>query len=622
MTRLEGSSPGNVLRHVRHILLNSRVEDIERHAKLEDLVWATFESFKECYQTFLERNKLERVLPTYLLARPLIGIASGEHDPGSPLFTVDTDLAKVTRHLHIFRQYVGLSSRLRDVSGGMEGAISRRLLSAADPDHFCYSFVCADTNTERSEDGVKSFCLANPEGFARLVRSLEEGNQVAWSPYSLTKAAQLSDSNLNKNEEARYADICTAVPDDVFGSLGQPDRSFPLVSWWLHEATRANLLIFRGFDETQQTIDRAHPWGGVWFLVEDAVPPEQIQALALLVHECFNLASIELRARDAGRALEWRRDAERFNVVKDSLDNFARAMDTATKEAAAIREALNLTGSGYLYLHSDPAVAALFKGNVALLKGGTSVHDESDMTAAIWGNYRKHLSECAAASNPLLRKLASYNAPDDHHARLAFRLLKWLIQRPDAEPKQINAIQLAGMCWVMINSEVTRVSCSLTVRDATEPLPQFERLIEHEWNIQPDDEASRAAINCDAIRLMDALTLLVTSALGPRAEEADKVQVARLTIADGDSWIELRIDCRNHFHDLHNAIRPTGSTAYRSLRSCISILAASVGQDEPRIWHSETVESLPDTDTRRDFSIIPTMNGVESVTVFRLRFPK
>lgn len=300
-------------RVIREILFNTPHLDLHLSGDLSTLIWSTFENFHEYYRRLLDEKGLEEVLPAHLLARPLIGFKK-EHDERSPLFSSHrgaTYLQFINNHVHVFRMYVGLSNRLNAVTKGHEGAISRRFLKSPDPQNFCYVFRRKEGSNVsiRNDEGILIKSLDKQERFTREIE--EKG--IQWPSVNVADLRDLPDTN--NNYEALYNSACKDLEGRVFDLLEGDDKSEALVAWWLYQA-QADFVLFRGFDEGKK-IDPKYTWGGVWFLFNTDVVGDHLRALSLLVHECFNIAAIEIRARESSR------EKERANIGAGMFHNLA-----------------------------------------------------------------------------------------------------------------------------------------------------------------------------------------------------------------------------------------------------------------------------------------------------------
>lgn len=309
------SSRREMWRVVGKILTNTTHLDLHLYDSLPSLIWSSFQNFHEYYQRLLTEEKLRNLLPTHLLARPLIGFQH-KHDEQSPLlsgYRGEQHLQPIKQQVHFFLMYVGLSNRLREVSGGREGAISRRLLQTPDPKHFCYVFRREEGSGVNigSGEGIRETPLCKQ---GRFSRELAE-RKVNWPSINITDLRDLHD--ISNDYEARYTGACRALDGSIFDLLEGEDVSEALVSWWVHEA-RADFVLFRGLDEGKR-VDTKYTWGGVWFLFDtnSVIVGEHLRALYFLVRECFNIAAIEMRAREGSR------EQERANIGAGMFHNLA-----------------------------------------------------------------------------------------------------------------------------------------------------------------------------------------------------------------------------------------------------------------------------------------------------------
>ncbi len=321
-------------RVVQQILLETKHQDLSFYEKLPDLVWSSFTNFHDYYRGQLSKRRYQEVLPGYILARPLIGAASSEygHDTRSPLFTSVRDvesLQAVNHQLHLFRMYVGLSNCLKSVTEGREGAIARRTLQSPDPANFCYVFKREQESKIKIDfrDGIKEIPLRRQNRFAEEI----DKAAIPWPQSNISDLRELSDTKVD--HEKGYSHICSHIGKSVFDLLDGDNQSESLVAWWIHQA-EADLILFRGFDE-EKIIDPRYPWGGVWFLIDSPLRGDHFRALSLLVHECFNIATVEMRARESSS------EKERANIGAGMFHNLAHYIFPLIQHADAIREFAN-----------------------------------------------------------------------------------------------------------------------------------------------------------------------------------------------------------------------------------------------------------------------------------------
>lgn len=634
-----------LLSDVYHIVHNARL-DLRSHESLPAMVWAGFEEFKRYYDDFLGGKA--SALPTYLLARPLIGsrLHSQGYDPNSPIFTSLNDTTLIRYHAHHFMKYIGLLNHYMKVTGDVMSIAKQAGGSASRHGHL---LTLGDKGlTLPANNGIDVRAIDKPTELIEAVNKI-----VPWPPPPGISNADLPDVQVKFQNE--YTRVCAPLGSDVFKSLpdGSDERQDTLVATWLYQVgewlnnENISLLIIRGLDPSLPAHPN-YPWGVIWFLLDQVPTIDQIYALSLLVHECFEDAVIEVTARDAGRAQEWKREAERLDSITDYIKKLKEAVATAHKNIAKINDALYPTGSTFLDLYANPAIRDMFGESTTtrvLSTGMPPIHDEREMNASLWNDhYIKHLTSCDVSNN-LIRDFIKYPVTDDESSKRVFRLFKSLIRRPHLKDEVeegtqwravIRPIQMLGACWAMYREGQAHFSTKLRTESGAElDLTDFGQLVNSEWNEPSGDEQLPALLPVGESpeELLREFIRLVTTDLKP--------SLKRNWVTASEIWIEvtkrrvaLKVLCNGYFDNLTTLISAGQIEAGHSLRSSLLALSKLSGHGLPFIlppiinvdkvtnsFFSD--ENIEQGDTKRGaFVISQGVIADRPKTIFVLSFPR
>jgi hypothetical protein len=321
----EYESRREMWRLIGRILIHTTHPDLHREESLPSLIWSSFKNF----DNQLAKYNVGEIVPRYLLARPLMGFKDG-HDKDSPLMSSFSDrknVEDITDQARFLLEYVAVAERLSRVTNNDEGPIARRLLQNPDKEHFCYVLSRVETSPMRigSADDIKQQRLTKQTRFTEAMEEID----IRWPPIDVRDLRDLRD--VGNQYESIYAEACAELDSSVFALLEGEDKSQALVAWWLYRA-QADLIFFRGFDEGSN-IDpqREYTWGGVWFLFNRVVIGEHLRALHILVRECFNIAAIEMRAREITK------EKERANIGAGMFHNLAHYILPLAVDGRSIR---------------------------------------------------------------------------------------------------------------------------------------------------------------------------------------------------------------------------------------------------------------------------------------------
>lgn len=582
-----------LLSHVYHIVHNARF-DLRLHERLPAMVWAGFEEFKRCYDNFLEGQP--PALPTYLLARPLIGsnLYPEGYDPHSPIFTSLKDPDSIQFHAHHFMQYIGLLNHYVKV---MQKGVSVSKQAGDSASALGHLFTLRDGNLDLpAYSGISVRTVAKP---VELIQRIN--NAVTWPTPTKISVADLY--NVQVNFQNVYTEACAPLDREVFSTIpnGHEDTPSALLAAWLYQVSDLmnekdiSLLIIRGLDPSLPAHPN-YPWGVIWFLLDKSPTVDQIYALSLLVHECFEDAVIEVRAREAGRAQEWKREAERLASIKQYIVDLQGAISTAHTNIAKINDAIYATGSTFLDLYENPKIRIMFdESTTKVLSTDTiPVHDEMDMNALLWKNdYIQHLIDCRI-QNGLIQDFMSFDVIDDASSRRVFRLFKSLIRRPHLKEEAydgarwravIRPIQMLGACWAMHQAGQQHFSIKLRDELGREyDLTEFNQLVNSVWNERPDDERLRALlpIGTSPEELLREFIRLITTDLKPSLN-GNRVTASEIWVEVTKRRVGLKVLCNGQFDNLTMLIMAGQPEAGHSFRSSLLTLGRLSGHGSPFI---------------------------------------
>lgn len=482
-------------RLIGRILIHTTHPDLHREESLPSLIWSSFKNF----DNQLAKYNIDEIVPRYLLARPLMGFKDG-HDKDSPLmssFSDSDNVEGITDQARFLLEYVAVAERLSRLTNNDEGPIARRLLQSPDKEHFCYVLSRGETSPMRigSSDDIKQQPLIRQTRFSEAIERID----IRWPTLDVRDLRDLRD--VGNQYESAYAEACAGLDAGVFALLEGEDKSQALVAWWLYRA-RADLIFFRGFDEGNN-IDPQHEytWGGVWFLFNTVVIGEHLRALHILVRECFNIAAIEMRAREITR------EKERANIGAGMFHNLAHYILPLAVYGRAMER--------FVRAGDNPAVIAT----------ATNIEDTVNGLARFQGAVMRYVGHRKDQSENLRESLAKL--PEEAlliQTRAIHAALSWFCEDPGAG---IGSKYLSMLCDfatldVPLDSDLSRdrkiASQRLRSRVGTAPslIADFAQLA-HWWRSSFDihivAEGDFASLHGDSFLIIGIVEELLLNAL-------------------------------------------------------------------------------------------------------------